>query len=349
MNPADAPAPPPTIDPVPPGVERPFWSVMIPSYNADGMLEETLRSVLDQDPGADQMQVAVVDDASPGADRAAEIVDRLGGGRVEFHRAAENLGLAGNWNRCIVLARGRWVHLLHQDDLIAPGFYERLGAAAAEWPDLAAAFCRHRIIDERGRELRVSAPERDEAGALDGWLTDMATGQRVQCPAIAVARSTYEQVGGFRFDLRYSLDWEMWARAASAGPVWYEPAILASYREHVANETSRLVRCGSDLADMERGLELILRLHPEADRPALRRRAGRFLGIMAMAGAGALMRDGHWPAGLRRVAAAGRHDPTICPRRVTWGFRIWAVKLWLARLAEAVAGRSTSQGGRAGS
>ena len=328
------PSPPPRIGPVASGVDRPPWSVMIPSYNADAMLGETLRSVLDQDPGPDRMQIAVVDDASPGADRAASIVGRLAGDRVEFHRGDENLGLAGNWNRCIGLSRGRWVHLLHQDDLIAPGFYEHLGRGIAEHPELGAAFCRHRVIDERGDELRVSATERDTPGLLEGWRDVLATGQRVQCPAIAVARSTYERVGGFRVDLRYALDWEMWARVAADGPVWYEPEILASYREHPANETSRLVRDGSDLRDMERGLELILRLHPEADRPALRRGAGRFLGIMAMAGAGSLMRDGRWPDGLRRLAAAGRHDPSLCPRRVTWGFRIWAAKIELSRLAD---------------
>ena len=334
MNSIDTTNDPPSIDPVPPGVDRPFWSVMIPSYNADDLLEETLGSVLAQDPGPDRMQIAVVDDASSGADRAASIVDRMAGGRVEFHCGASNLGLAGNWNRCVGLARGHWIHLLHQDDLVAPAFYERLGRGIAGHPELGAAFCRHRIIDEHGRELRVSEPERPDPGILEGWRDALAAGQRLQCPAIVVARSTYERVGGFRGDLRYALDWEMWARVAAGGPVWYEPEVLAAYREHLGNETSRLVRDGADLLDMERGLELILRLHPEADRPALRRRAGRFLGIMAMSGAVPLMREGQWPDGLRRIAAAGRHDPTLCPPRVTWGFRLWAAKIWLGRLAE---------------
>ena len=45
----------------------PFWSVMIPTYNprAD-YLEETLHSVLQQDPGPEQMQIEVIDDGSNG-------------------------------------------------------------------------------------------------------------------------------------------------------------------------------------------------------------------------------------------------------------------------------------------
>ena len=42
---------PPRIAPVPQGEGRPFWSVMIPTYNCDALLEQALRSVLDQDPG----------------------------------------------------------------------------------------------------------------------------------------------------------------------------------------------------------------------------------------------------------------------------------------------------------
>ena len=53
--------------PVPPIVERadrPTWSVMIPTYNCAPFLRAALRSVLEQDPGPDSMQIEVVDDCS---------------------------------------------------------------------------------------------------------------------------------------------------------------------------------------------------------------------------------------------------------------------------------------------
>jgi hypothetical protein len=318
----------PEVVPVAGGTDRPFWSVMIPAYDADAYLEETLGSVLAQDPGADRMQIGVVDDASPGADRAREIVRRLAPGRVEFHGSEENLGLAGNWNRCIRLSRGRWVHLLHQDDLVLPGFYGRIEAAAAGRPGLSAAFCRHRTIDGRGETLRVSEPERETPGTVDDLLARLATGQRIQCPSIAVSRSTYERVGGFREDLCYSLDWEMWARVAADGPVWYEPEPMACYRVHPGNESSRLVRAGADLDDAERCLGMILGRLPEEDRPALRRRAGAFLGILAMSGAVALMNEGDWRSGLARRRRAARLDPSLADPRAAWGFRRWALKIW---------------------
>ena len=137
------------IQPIPTDAARPFWSVMIPTYNCDELFEQTLRCVLDQDLGVDRMQIAVVDD--PFAERAiSRDRDAAGAARVEFHEQPSNVGLAGNWNTCIKRSRGLWVHILHQDDLILPGFYERLGRASADRPDIGAAFCRYKYIDGKG-------------------------------------------------------------------------------------------------------------------------------------------------------------------------------------------------------
>src|SRR5206468_12430273 len=95
---------PPAIRVSPVDGSRPFWSVMIPTFNprAD-YLEETLHSILEQDPGPEQMQIEVIDDHSTD-DLAAQIVARIGGGRVSFHVVAQNRGLAGTLNRCIARA-----------------------------------------------------------------------------------------------------------------------------------------------------------------------------------------------------------------------------------------------------
>ena len=99
---------------------------MIPTYKARAdYLEETLKSVLQQDPGPAQMQIELVDDCSPDG-APVELVRRIAGDRIAVHREPANNGLAGIWNRCIERARGEWVHILHQDDIVLPGFYEHL-------------------------------------------------------------------------------------------------------------------------------------------------------------------------------------------------------------------------------
>jgi hypothetical protein len=155
----------PVITPVSGGSNQPLWSVMIPTYNGTKYLEQTLRSVLEQDPGSDLMQIEVVDDCST-QDDPEELVMEIGQGRVSFYRQPKNLGLIGNWNDCIRRARGYWIHILHQDDLVKFGFYSRLRAAVEREPTIGAAFCRYFYMDEKGHEQALSPLERETPGIL---------------------------------------------------------------------------------------------------------------------------------------------------------------------------------------
>jgi len=52
------------ILPVPEGVSRPLWSVMIPVYNRTKYMSQAVESVLAQDPGPDKMQICIVDNST---------------------------------------------------------------------------------------------------------------------------------------------------------------------------------------------------------------------------------------------------------------------------------------------
>src|SRR5687768_5106714 len=116
------------IPPVPGGVARPFWSVMIPTYHCARFLRETLESVLAQAPGPEMMQIEVVDDGSMLDDPAAVVAD-VGGGRVSFYRQPQNVGHTKNFETCLKRARGQVIHLLHGDDYVRDGFYRKLQRA----------------------------------------------------------------------------------------------------------------------------------------------------------------------------------------------------------------------------
>src|SRR6266481_3717770 len=153
---------PPAIGLLPVDDYRPIWPLMIPTYNPRAeYLEETLKSVLQQDPGPDQMQIEVVDDCSKD-DTASEVARRIGTGRVTFHAEPQNLGLANAWNRCIERARGHWVHILHQDDIVLPGFYDLL-RKAGECSDAGAIFCRHAVVNSKGHWIQLSELHRESA------------------------------------------------------------------------------------------------------------------------------------------------------------------------------------------
>jgi glycosyltransferase involved in cell wall biosynthesis len=259
---------------------RPFWSVMIPVYNRTTYLERTLRSVLSQDPGAEEMQIEVVDDASTEGDPET-MIRRIGGDRVNFFCQPRNLGIIANWNDCVERSVGEWVHILHSDDVVFPGFYARLKAAMELRDDVGVAFCRHAFIDENERWMWTSDIETPTAGILPGFIEKLGVLPRIQCASIVVRRSVYEKLGGFRADLS-AADWEMWQRIASQYPVWYEPAILAAMRLHSGSYTTALMRSAGNIADARRCIEISHSLLPPDRADTISRKAREYMSLAAL-------------------------------------------------------------------
>lgn len=241
---------------VPHAPPRPFWSVMIPTRNPNReFLDQTLQSVLAQDPGVAEMEIAVIDDCSPAFD-PADCVRHLPPERVAWFRHDQHVGIGRNWNTCIRRARGQWVHILHQDDLVLPGFYECLRAGIESAPGVGAAVSRDVVIDGQGATKWRQALIRETAGIIDDWLRHVFIELHLRASAIVVRRSVYEALGGFRLDLRYALDWDMWKRIAAAYPLWYEPEVLMCYRRHPASASFTFIRTGENIAEIRRSIEL---------------------------------------------------------------------------------------------
>jgi glycosyltransferase involved in cell wall biosynthesis len=315
----------PFREPIPPvaaGVDRPLWSVMVPTYNCASYLRETLTSVLDQDPGPDQMQIEVVDDCSSDDPRA--VVEELAGGRVGFHRQAQNVGHVRNFNTCLRRARGRIVHLLHGDDAVRDGFYRTMQGPLVTHPEVAAAFCRYISMDEDGNWETIAPLEANRRGILPDWLERIALGQRLQTPCMVVRRSVYEQLGGFDVRLSHCEDWEMWTRIAAAHEVWYEPEPLALYRVHGRSASDRSRRSGENVVDLRRAIDINTAALPPARADELTRRAREITAATAIRRAANMVQAGDTAAARAQVREALKtsRSPSVLERLAFFG-AVW--------------------------
>lgn len=252
---------PPPIGPVPAGIQRPLWSVMIPTYNCAQYLRQTLESVLAQDPGPDQMQIEVVDDCST-ADNPEAVVRAVAGDRVRFYRKEKNGGAIANFNTCIERSRGHLVHILHGDDWVAPGFYSAVQHAYQSHPELSFFHVRSVESDSQGqpeqlspRTLFLETPGRNAA--------PLYYSNPLRTPGAVVPRSFYEKHGGFIPCLVHVADWEMWIRAVAEGGGLTLNQPLAFYRIHPGNDTGRLVRSAENLRDYLRLSQCLRNRFPE--------------------------------------------------------------------------------------
>jgi glycosyltransferase involved in cell wall biosynthesis len=299
-------------------VNRPVWSVMIPTYNCASFLRATLDSVLQQDPGPELMQIEVVDDHST-ADDPEAVVREVAGDRVAFHRQPRNTGHTANFNTCLARSRGHLVHLLHGDDLVRPGFYATAGRILKRHPEVGAAFCRYIVVDELDRWRTISAPPQDYSGLLRHALRTIASMQPIQTVATIVRRSVYEEVGGFASSIRYcGEDWEMWMRIAARHRIWYEAEPLACYRVHDASLTGTSVRTAANTRELEDVIAMASRYFPQDEAHDLVALARRHTALWALQLAGDLLASGDRRGARRQIAQAVRlsRAPQIVGRAV---------------------------------
>jgi GT2 family glycosyltransferase len=289
----------PPVAPVAPvaSPDRPRWSVLIPVHNCAGYLAEALPEVLAQLAGRDDAEIIVVDDAS--SDDPGRVVERLGAGRVSFRPNPEHLGAVSTFNRCVDLASGELVHLLHGDDLVLPGFYPAMDRALAAGTAVAAV-CRVQDVDGHGSPTYVTRSYRRGTGVWTDALDALAVSNRVRAPGIVVRRAAYERAGGYRPELPHAADWEMWTRLAALGPVVFVDEVLAQYRRHEGSDTSARARTGANIRERVTAVGVVAEHVPVGRRAATTRRALAYALLFATRTVGSSVRAGRWSAAGRQ-------------------------------------------------
>ncbi|GAB3538547.1 hypothetical protein GCM10027443_33740 [Pontibacter brevis] len=271
---------------------------MIPVYNCSQYLAETLESVLENQVSPQDMQIEVVDDASTDADVEA-LVKEIGKGRVQYFRQEQNVGSLHNFVTCINRAQGKVVHILHGDDRVRNGYYQKLEELFYKHPEAGAAFSRFTYIDEKGEELYDQRPEMMEAGILSDWLLKISEYQRIQYAAIAVRREVYEKLGGF-YGVTYGEDWEMWVRIASHYPIAYTPEVLADYRKHSSSISGQKFVTGLYLKDLLRVMEYIQNYLPTEQKDNLLKKSKKFYAHYGLRVANQVWHSSHNKAGVKQ-------------------------------------------------
>lgn len=199
---------------------RPTITVAIPSYNKETQITRAIESVL---ANADEIdEVIVVDNHS--TDRTLEIAKRYEP-RVTCFQNQENIGMSGNFNRCIELCATNWLMIFHADDAMLPGAIEKYRALIDKHPDLGLIHADSYTVIE-GDEATRTYHGRD---AREFYA---AGGEALTCPygvcsAVLVRKEAYDKLGGF-VTSSLSSDVEMWARVAANYPVGSinEPTVI---------------------------------------------------------------------------------------------------------------------------
>lgn len=211
--------------------EKPLVSVIIPCYNHDKFVQESIQSVINQT--YKNIELIVIDDGSK--DSSVQVVQEMIRDceerftNFEF-RHRPNKGVSATLNEAMEWCTGKYVALLASDDIIFTHKTQVQVDFLEKNEDITAVCGGVEIIDKNRNVTEVKLkPERTydfESIIMHKFELPTAT-QMIRLDALL-------EVGGFNPDIVLE-DWYMWLKLSQIGKIHYLHQILASYRKHDSN------------------------------------------------------------------------------------------------------------------
>lgn len=146
-------------------IPNPKVSIVMPVYNHPDYFELALKTAINQDYNESYEIVVVDNDAEKEKTRIQSIVEMNYQSNILYYKNAKNIGMFGNWNRCIELARAPYVVFLHDDDLLLPNALSTLMNVQKKTGD-KAIFAAFHTIDGLGNILHKAANNKLKYGFL---------------------------------------------------------------------------------------------------------------------------------------------------------------------------------------
>ena len=210
------------MPPTPPTV-----SVIMPAYNAQRYVEQTIRSVLAQTFG--DFEFIIVDDGS--TDGTLPILQRLAAKDSRIIVISRpNTGIVGALNDAIAKGRGEFLARMDADDVCLPQRFERQVAYLREHPQCVGVGTFVETIDPYGSVLDRLVHE-TEHEAIDRELMT-GRGFAIVHPTIMMRAEAVARLGGYRKQWQHSEDLDLFLRLAEVGRLHNIPEYLLQYRMH---------------------------------------------------------------------------------------------------------------------
>lgn len=189
-----------------------------------------MQSVINQN--FSDFNLIIVDDCS--TDNTRDVILEFDDPRIKFYVNDSNIGLVRNWNRCLELAKGEVIWILHDDDIMG---INALSSAARIFDsyEIGMLFGNAGTFSDEKSLKSISTQKKESK--VNVWKSGKEAIEAiirygVTCSTVSIRKEVFLSVGGFDPQFCYSPDEEYYPRIAKSYPVAYTTSILAFRRSH---------------------------------------------------------------------------------------------------------------------
>ncbi|WP_028296514.1 glycosyltransferase [Olivibacter sitiensis] len=132
----------------------PRYSICIPAYKSR-FLRECIQSILAQ--RYTDFELIILNDCSP--EPVKRIASNFKDGRIRYEENDKNVGavrLVDNWNKCLQMAKGEFIMIMGDDDMLASDYLDEFEKLIQSYPALDVYHCRSTIINSKGEPVMLT-------------------------------------------------------------------------------------------------------------------------------------------------------------------------------------------------
>jgi glycosyltransferase involved in cell wall biosynthesis len=199
----------------------PKLSVILPVYNSEKFLKESVESILRQD--FSDFELIIIDDGS--IDTGPQIVETFVDPRIKFFRPGK-IGLTKALNFGLSMATGAYIARMDADDISGPLRFSRQIGFLDTAVNVAAVGCWYYVIDAAGKIVAERKPPRKAADIKKAFLFSAP----IVHPAAMIRMSALQDIGGYDETFIYAQDRDLFLRMLTRWDLAVIPEFLFYFR-----------------------------------------------------------------------------------------------------------------------
>jgi len=226
--------------------DLPLVSILVPCYNHEKYVEETIKSILNQT--YNNIELIVIDDGSK--DNSVQIIQKLADLHKFIFIQRQNRGLSTTLNEGISIANGDYISLVASDDILE---HNKIEISIKIFLNIDNSYSmvvgNAKFIDNSSKPLKLKRKEHKFEDVISyytyrkykfniktdfGTYKSILTGNYIPAMSCTIKKSYLLKCG--LFDEEYSLeDWSFWLKLSKISKFYFTDQVFANYRMHASN------------------------------------------------------------------------------------------------------------------
>ena len=189
-------------------VKKPLITIAIPTFKRPQLLKESIDSALGQI-GYNDYEIIVVDNDPDHISETETLIFGNNNKNLLYYKNESNIGMFGNWNRCIELANGKWVTILNDDDLLHPDYLNIMATFIKTKKKYQLFSCNSVFFHKTNDLIDIKENEKIfsyQISKIEIWLTNVFLGSG----SIIFSKKHAMLLGGFNEMFYPNSDYVLW-------------------------------------------------------------------------------------------------------------------------------------------